>query len=774
MKEYNEATIKAFAALFRGRPDAHGIVNECVFEPVTQGHYEKHLTGETNLGVYFVLDDGTCHFAAVDLDEKTFSKAKAIRNELIRISIPAYITESKSKGFHVYCFARESFKAVEIRRVLGYVLSTLKIKAEIFPKQDGHLPDDPDGTKHPGSYINLPAHGYSRPFITGDLKEVPLEVALERIQRVSQDAIDLVLKKLPGAKPLAPVKKDPEQSDNEMAVQKLLGNCAFISYCRDNAATLPEPYWWSMVHSLAFFGDHGRKKIHELSEPYPRYTKDETDRKVTEAVKLAGKEVGPHTCAFIEGDLGFNCPADCMAKKLQVKAPAGLASILTAQELRGPYLYRDKSGWHLNIEKLVGDLLTEYSFKTMRDNEECLIYERGIYIHGGETTIKEECEKRVSKKFMTTHNVNEVTGHIKRSTYVDRRHFNLDKWILNLENGLFNVLTGQLLSHTPDFLSTIRIPLDYDPQATYPRVQQFFTEVLRGEDIQVIEEIFGYCLIPDYTIQNAFLFLGDGANGKSTLLELLKNFIGADNCTNISLQSIENKRFAKANLFGKLANIYADIPSTRMDHVGVFKTLTGGDTVDGEKKFKDPFYFKNTARLIFSTNNPPKVDEDTMAFWRRWIFINFPHKFENSQADKQLLDKLIKKEELSGLLNVALVGLKRLFDKQGYSYDLTPDEIAEWHQKASDPIYAFVEATCDADPEGWISKDELYDVFLGYCDDQNIPRIGKESFGRALKDAKNVHVSFQRRGPRGQQETGWMGIQLKPDWIEDEPIDMEI
>ncbi|GAJ20857.1 unnamed protein product, partial [marine sediment metagenome] len=71
------------------------------------------------------------------------------------------------------------------------------------------------------------------------------------------------------------------------------------------------------------------------------YSKDKTDGKIKEAAKVTDKEVGPHTCLFIEQELGFGCPEDCLAKKLKVKAPAGLAAILVAQELRGPYIYRD-------------------------------------------------------------------------------------------------------------------------------------------------------------------------------------------------------------------------------------------------------------------------------------------------------------------------------------------------------------------------------------------------------------------------------------------------
>ncbi len=454
-------------------------------------------------------------------------------------------------------------------------------------------------------------------------------------------------------------------------------------------------------------------------------------------------------------------------------ALAAEAEIEPAVKRRG-YIWEDKEGKpiKLDLELLVSDLLKEYYFATFVDTHEILIYRGGYWRSRGQEFIERECQRRVpDSELLTRYKINEVVGHIQRTTYCDRNMFNREKWVLNLENGLLDVHAKELKPHTPHFFCTIRIPLTYDPQVDCPRIRQFFKEVLRPEDILVMEELFGYCLIPDYTIQKAFLFLGDGLNGKSTLIELLKNFLGKDNCSNISIQGLETRTFAVADLFGKLANLYADIPSTKMKYVGLFKMLTGGDTVGAEKKFKDRFSFNNTARLIFSTNKPPQIEEDTLAFWRRWIFINFPNKFEGKQANKQLLQKLIKKKELSGLLNIALQGLERLFNKQTYSYELSPDEIAEWHLRLSDPLYAFIEDRCETSDLAWIPKDDLYKAFIDYCNKQNIPRIGKESFGRALKNVKNANVTSQKRGPRGAQIHGWERIQLQEL---EEDIDMEV
>ncbi len=457
----------------------------------------------------------------------------------------------------------------------------------------------------------------------------------------------------------------------------------------------------------------------------------------------------------------------------ELVALATEAEIEPAVRRRG-YIWEDKDGKpiKLDLEQLVSDLLREYYFATFVDTHEILIYRNGVWKPRGQESIERECQRRVpDSELLTRYKINEVIGHIQRSTYCDRNMFNREKWVINLENGLLDVQTKELKPHAPEAFSTIRIPLTYNPEADCPKIKQFFKEVLRPEDIPVLEELFGYCLIPDYTIQKAFLFLGDGSNGKSTLLELLKNFLGKDNCSNISIQGLETRTFAVADLFGKLANLYADIPSTKMTHVGLFKMLTGGDTVGAEKKFKDRFSFNNTARLIFSTNKPPKIDEDTLAFWRRWLFINFPNRFEGKRADKRLLQKLIKKEELSGLLNIVLQALERLLNKQSYSYELSPDEIAEWHLRLSDPLYAFIEDRCETSDLAWISKDELYGAFINYCDEKNIPRIGKESFGRALKNAKNANVTSQKRGPRGAQIHGWVRIQLKEL---EEDIDMEV
>lgn len=188
---------EAFQSLFRGRTDVWGGIEGIAHkEPVTPKHYERHLKGEISLGIYPLLDDGTCRWAAIDIDVKDFNKAKAVRDALFSGNIPTYIAASKSKGYHCYCFALEVFNASEIRSVLRYVLKELGIKAEIFPKQDKVTEVTPFG-----NYINLPCCGITRPFLTTDLKEVPIKIAIDKIKYVPQEAIERILRGIPKEPP---------------------------------------------------------------------------------------------------------------------------------------------------------------------------------------------------------------------------------------------------------------------------------------------------------------------------------------------------------------------------------------------------------------------------------------------------------------------------------------------------------------------------------------------------------------------------------------------
>ncbi|MFQ6077358.1 MAG: bifunctional DNA primase/polymerase, partial [Candidatus Bathyarchaeia archaeon] len=207
------------------------------------------------------------------------------------------------------------------------------------------------------------------------------------------------------------------------------------------------------------------------------------------------------------------------------------------------------------IAKWVADeIMTRHHFLTLNDTEEILVYEAGIYTRRGTVVIKEEAQKILGEE-ATTHRVNEVIAHIQRMTYASRDIFNQPLNLIPVKNGVLDILTLELNPHSPETHFLAKVPVEWDVNATCPAVEKFLLEVLRGEDIPVIKEAIGYTLYRDYRIQKAFMFLGEGANGKSTLLLVIAHLLGEENISSRSLQELSSDRFAAADLYGKLANL---------------------------------------------------------------------------------------------------------------------------------------------------------------------------------------------------------------------------
>ncbi len=198
-KEVSDATVKAFASLFRGRTDVWGSVEgRANKEKVTLAHYRRHLVGDISLGVYMMQDDNTCHFFAIDYDIHDLATVLKIRQAFRDKGLPVYLANSKSKGSHLYGFAKKPLPAADIRRACIAILSGLDIECEVFPKQ-AKL----DEVTPFGNYINLPCFGFTREFLRGDLKTVSVEEVTKSVTRISIETLNQFVVSLPQPKPPA-------------------------------------------------------------------------------------------------------------------------------------------------------------------------------------------------------------------------------------------------------------------------------------------------------------------------------------------------------------------------------------------------------------------------------------------------------------------------------------------------------------------------------------------------------------------------------------------
>jgi len=389
----------------------------------------------------------------------------------------------------------------------------------------------------------------------------------------------------------------------------------------------------------------------------------------------------------------------------------------------------------------------------------------GIWTPEGEDQIRVQVREALSTCF-NTHIMNEIVAYIKAASYKPDIELGGTETKIVCENGTLDMTTGDFEERFyPDEYHIARIPVTYDPEAKCPHFLKFLDEVTASaDDREALIEFVGYCLFKIYVYEIIVLLVGEGANGKSILLSVIKSFLDSKNVSSVSPQQLEKSRFASAQLHGKLACISGDIPSQPLQYTGHIKTITGGDLIPAEHKNLAPFDFVNHAKLIFSANQVPETWDSSRAFFRRFRIIDFPNQF--SPTDKNfiprdlLLKQILSETEKSGILNLALDGLKRL-RKQGHlTGETTIDEKRSEYVRRSDPAQYFFERFLTHDTEApTLRKSVLYDMYVKYCHFIGKVPIADTTFGKKVK--RLIPYAGESKPREGDQRiTVWTGIGL--------------
>ncbi len=412
------------------------------------------------------------------------------------------------------------------------------------------------------------------------------------------------------------------------------------------------------------------------------------------------------------------------------------------------------------------DLTETFNFKTMQDTNQIWYFHNQIYKRQGDKFIQKILTPHITK-YVTTHGMQEIINGVKNRTYAKREDLSKTPHIIPLKNGWYNLKKKEIQEPNPNKFVTTQMPITYDKKATCPKIKEFIHDIVEEEDVTLLQEIIGYCIYKDYPISKAFMMLGGGENGKSTFLNLLETFLGEKNIATPSLQELLYNRFAKIELYGKLANIHADLSDQKINQTGTFKMLTGRDTIRGEEKYKGSIEFKNYAKLIYSANNLPPTTDDTHAFWRRWLIIKFPYKFTNnpeSPNEKQkkgdILKDILDEKELSGLFNWAVEGLQRVLDNGNFTKTTSVESIKDEWLTRSNPLMVFCEKHVEFDNESFVSKDEFYDAYQEFCDVNAAPSLDKNVVGRKLSQFIRGVRSSKRKLSDGSRKNCWDNIKL--------------
>jgi putative DNA primase/helicase len=335
--------------------------------------------------------------------------------------------------------------------------------------------------------------------------------------------------------------------------------------------------------------------------------------------------------------------------------------------------------------------------------------------------------------------------------------------LINLRNGVLNVRTRELFAHSSEFLSTFRIPITFDPEAKCPAIDRFIGEVFSDDVIPLAWEILGDLLTPDRSVQKAICLLGEGGNGKSAFLDLATNFVGAENVCHLSLQRLEADRFSAARLYGKLANICSDLPSEHLTTSAMFKAITGCDRITAEIKYRESFEFTPFARLLFSANRLPATNDTSQAFFDRWLIVPFTRRFRRTHREiphSELQFRLSAPWELSGALNRALDGLRRVREQHRFTEPTDCRAAAASYQAANDELVGWLDEHTTVCPEAMIPQSELHEAYTWHCRQTSRRPTTKQMFGRRLR-ALRPEAAPAQRIVQGRRTWVYRGIALR-------------
>lgn len=380
------------------------------------------------------------------------------------------------------------------------------------------------------------------------------------------------------------------------------------------------------------------------------------------------------------------------------------------------------------------ELIATYNIITV--NSQLYVYEDGYY---------QQDEKIIERKMIELfpaikqNQRAEVLSYIRIKTHVNSADIKVNPYIINLQNTRYDIRSGKCLEFSPDKIEFDRIPVVYDPSAYCADLDKMLNRVFLGdrEVINLFEEMVGACLLKRNSYQKAFILIGSGSNGKSTILDLIEEFLGPRNYSSLPLEKVTD-RFNMAELENRLANIGDDIDNVTIKDSGTLKKMISGESITVERKGERPFKLSPYATHIYSANAIPRSFDKSDGFYRRWLFIPFNAKFsaEDPDYDPLIEEKITTPTALSYLLNIGIRGASRLIKRGRFTEPASVKEALEHYKTENSTTLSWIDDK-ELGEDYFLenSTDKLYSDFTDWCKLSGIKSgnvTGKKTFYKEI------------------------------------------
>jgi putative DNA primase/helicase len=308
--------------------------------------------------------------------------------------------------------------------------------------------------------------------------------------------------------------------------------------------------------------------------------------------------------------------------------------------------------------------------------------------------------------------------------------------LMAVKNGVLNLRTGELSDFNPGHYITRQLDVEHDPTAKCPLFEKFLQTTFDGDAdlISYVQGTFGYSITPYVNRQEMYIFWGSAANGKSTLMNVIRGILGG---YSVSLMRETLFDTASNNTSPDLARLVSvrlavvqEAESRQRLNAPRIKELTGGDIISVAPKYKKPFDLKPVCKIFMLCNQPPAMDSYDEGLKRRIKLVPFNNVVPQDQRDPDLEQKL--NAEASGILNWLLEGVHAYYNK-GIRVPWKVADATKQYIQDNDSVSGFLDDEIIRDPNASIPIAALYEAYQQYCSDASLRAETKGGFSKNLK-----------------------------------------
>ena len=395
-------------------------------------------------------------------------------------------------------------------------------------------------------------------------------------------------------------------------------------------------------------------------------------------------------------------------------------------------------------------------------NLDSYYYDDGYYKIGTAILLKKLMYNKY-KYYVNGALYSEYKDLLEGLTIVNHNYFDdKQKQFININNGVYNIKTDTFTPHHASYHFTYKTPVNYKPDAHNELFERKVKEIVGEFYTLTMQELFGYCLYTDYHVQKALMWVGDGANGKDVLSYCLSKLVGNDNISAEGLKTLVTNRFSSVELQHKLLNLSGETPNNfKINNSDMIKSLRGGTIINGERKHGNRVKFRNYAKLVFLTNKVPETNDYSFGFFRSWVIIPFENQFTGDKDNKNLKYELTDTDDkMSGILNWALEGLKRLLEQGHFTYNIGEFGMEEYWKRLSEPAISFI---MDEVEDGTLAYNgEIIKRYTEYCKEYKVQQQSTKSFWISWNNNIRKYFpdaeKFQDNTENGEGKRGWRNI----------------